>query len=250
MNKVLIFGVAKSSFCTSSSVYRQNSENRRPQSLVVHPLMPVPNNSRHSTRVWRYRRWKWIRKNFTGTSLCPHPDIPLNHRTLYSSSGDFSRRNKSQRGRLLWCENMTNMISRFAVTSSAKKLVFGPKRHCSILIRVSAFAAAILSPELCIAGSETSLKIEVSNIKDIKGSVAIAIYKGGLSINNMKKPTAKRYVGVTTQTMTVSFEGISSGTYAIAIFQDLNSNATLDRNIIGTPTEPYGFSMVQKDRSD
>lgn len=32
------------------------------------------------------------------------------------------------------------------------------------------------------------------------------------------------------------------GTYAIAVFHDLNGNGQLDRNALGVPTEPYGFS--------
>ena len=35
---------------------------------------------------------------------------------------------------------------------------------------------------------------------------------------------------------------VKPGSYAIAIFHDLNGNAKLDRNLIGLPNEPYGFS--------
>jgi uncharacterized protein (DUF2141 family) len=35
---------------------------------------------------------------------------------------------------------------------------------------------------------------------------------------------------------------VKPGRYAIAIFHDLNGNGKLDRNFIGLPSEPYGFS--------
>lgn len=38
------------------------------------------------------------------------------------------------------------------------------------------------------------------------------------------------------------FTGIDNGTYGIALFQDLNGNERLDRNLFGRPTEPFGFS--------
>jgi uncharacterized protein (DUF2141 family) len=38
-----------------------------------------------------------------------------------------------------------------------------------------------------------------------------------------------------------SFE-LKSGEYAFAVFQDLNENGKLDKNWVGIPTEPYGFS--------
>ena len=42
----------------------------------------------------------------------------------------------------------------------------------------------------------------------------------------------------------MSFSEVPSGTYAIAAFCDENENGTLDRNVFGVPTEPYGFSKV------
>jgi uncharacterized protein (DUF2141 family) len=35
---------------------------------------------------------------------------------------------------------------------------------------------------------------------------------------------------------------VKPGRYAIAVFHDTNSNGKLDRNFIGLPQEPYGFS--------
>lgn len=35
---------------------------------------------------------------------------------------------------------------------------------------------------------------------------------------------------------------IPAGRYAIAVYQDINKNGILDRNWLGIPSEPYGFS--------
>ena len=35
---------------------------------------------------------------------------------------------------------------------------------------------------------------------------------------------------------------VKPGSYAIAVFHDVNGNGRLDRNFIGFPSEPYGFS--------
>ncbi len=42
--------------------------------------------------------------------------------------------------------------------------------------------------------------------------------------------------------MTVSFEDIKPGTYAINVFHDENSNKKMETNFIGIPVEGYGFS--------
>lgn len=40
----------------------------------------------------------------------------------------------------------------------------------------------------------------------------------------------------------ISFKGLAPGKYALIVYQDLNGNGQLDRNLVGAPTEPYGFS--------
>jgi uncharacterized protein (DUF2141 family) len=40
----------------------------------------------------------------------------------------------------------------------------------------------------------------------------------------------------------VTLQNIPVGTYAVEVYQDLNSNGKMDRNFLGLPREPYGFS--------
>ena len=43
-------------------------------------------------------------------------------------------------------------------------------------------------------------------------------------------------------TLTVQIKNLGYGEYAIAFYQDVNSDGKCDKNFIGIPTEPYGFS--------
>lgn len=40
----------------------------------------------------------------------------------------------------------------------------------------------------------------------------------------------------------VVIDGLMAGTYAIAVFQDLNEDGILNKGVFGVPSEPYGFS--------
>jgi uncharacterized protein (DUF2141 family) len=40
----------------------------------------------------------------------------------------------------------------------------------------------------------------------------------------------------------IQFPGIEPGTYAIAVFHEQNGDGEQNRNMLGLPTEPYGFS--------
>jgi uncharacterized protein (DUF2141 family) len=43
-------------------------------------------------------------------------------------------------------------------------------------------------------------------------------------------------------TVELRLRNVKPGSYAIAVFHDTNGNGKLDRNFIGLPSEPYGFS--------
>lgn len=44
------------------------------------------------------------------------------------------------------------------------------------------------------------------------------------------------------QVLVLTFTGLTPGNYALAAFADSNGNGRLDRNVLGMPTEPFGFS--------
>ena len=76
------------------------------------------------------------------------------------------------------------------------------------------------------------------------GKVKIGIYgpKGfpvvGKEIHGINlevKGTSAEYV----------FKNIPVGNYAIAVFQDVNNDGKLNKNLFGAPSEPYGFSENQ-----
>ncbi len=49
-------------------------------------------------------------------------------------------------------------------------------------------------------------------------------------------------VDVVADPMLVVIEGIAPGTYACAVIDDVDGNGTLNTNLVGYPTEPFGFS--------
>jgi len=46
--------------------------------------------------------------------------------------------------------------------------------------------------------------------------------------------------------ITVTFPDVPYNSYAISVYQDLNDNGKLEKNFLGIPTEPYGFSNNPK----
>jgi uncharacterized protein (DUF2141 family) len=53
---------------------------------------------------------------------------------------------------------------------------------------------------------------------------------------------------ITGKTFTYTFHDLPPGEYALAVYQDMNSNGRINKNLLGIPTEPYGFSNDIKPR--
>lgn len=93
---------------------------------------------------------------------------------------------------------------------------------------------------------KTNLKIEISNIEEPKGSIFVAVFKPGEEFPEGKPLEAKK-VSVTGSSATTTIP-LEPGQYAVAIFHDVNSNNKMDKNMLGIPKEPYGFSTNFKPR--
>mmetsp|Transcript_27358 Transcript_27358/g.88364 ORF Transcript_27358/g.88364 Transcript_27358/m.88364 type:complete len:121 (-) Transcript_27358:134-496(-) len=53
---------------------------------------------------------------------------------------------------------------------------------------------------------------------------------------------AMKTLTVKPETTTVTFDAVPKGTYSVSVVHDVNENGQLDRNWLGIPKEPFGFS--------
>lgn len=74
-----------------------------------------------------------------------------------------------------------------------------------------------------------------------KGNLVIGLFKE-TGFPKTDQSSYGKIVAISSPTMTVKFSKITSGTYAIAVFQDKDKNGKLSTNMVGYPIELYGFS--------
>ena len=98
-----------------------------------------------------------------------------------------------------------------------------------------------------IAQSENDLTVNINGIKEIKGNLYVYLYSQSEGFPT-KPEMAKKFVEVivTAEKIHVKFENIQSGTYAVSVFHDVNSNREMDTNFLGIPKEPIGVSNNAK----
>ena len=92
------------------------------------------------------------------------------------------------------------------------------------------------------------LNIEIENIEN-KGTIYMAIYDNSSSFDQDNKNKGinknrwvKSIVEVVNKNSFTKNVDLKKGVYAISLFVDSNDNKIIDKNLLGIPTEQYGFS--------
>lgn len=101
----------------------------------------------------------------------------------------------------------------------------------------------IISAAVTSRTSENKLSVNINNLRNNKGHVLISLYKDGAGYpEEVNKAVRRAKLTITNKTAAVSFTGLASGSYAIAILHDENDDEKMNTNFIGLPKEGYGFS--------
>ena len=86
---------------------------------------------------------------------------------------------------------------------------------------------------------ESTVTISVTNVTTHEGFIMAAIYDesgwGEASVANLREPARSDVV-------TITLAVPNPGKYGIRLFHDVDGNGELNANIMGIPTEPFGFS--------
>jgi uncharacterized protein (DUF2141 family) len=111
-----------------------------------------------------------------------------------------------------------------------------------VLMFFAVSAASALST-LCTVSSawaDTCASVQVHNVRPSQGFLMVAAYADAESFG--KKPMASMRV-VAGEAIT-SFElcGLSGNMVSLSMFQDLDSDGKMGKNLMGMPTEPWGSS--------
>lgn len=99
----------------------------------------------------------------------------------------------------------------------------------------------------CGLAQAADLTVEVLGARSAQGSVAGALFAGGAGWLKPGQAVQGQFVPASDKVVLL-FRGLAPGRYAISAYHDENGNAKLDANVVGLPTEPYGFSRDAQGR--
>jgi uncharacterized protein (DUF2141 family) len=92
------------------------------------------------------------------------------------------------------------------------------------------------------------LTLLIQNLRSDTAPVVVGLYGTHNKFPSPKDQLKEYHFKPHASTLTAYIDDQQYGTYALAIYQDVNSNGKIDKNMIGIPTEPYAFSNNYKPR--
>ena len=103
-----------------------------------------------------------------------------------------------------------------------------------------AFATAFI----LFAGEASAARIIVTidGMHSAQGNVFVGLYADARKFLNGNQCDAQKRVRASTGPVTVVFDNLPPGTYAVGAFHDENANDHLDTNFLGLPVEGYALS--------
>ena len=96
--------------------------------------------------------------------------------------------------------------------------------------------------------SSSDLNVNVKGIEELKGSMFIAVFDDPALFPEFGKQYREMVLPVASKELSHTFKDLPNHTYAVAVFHDINDNGILDKNALGIPLEPYGFSRNARAR--
>jgi len=87
-----------------------------------------------------------------------------------------------------------------------------------------------------------SITVTLTNIKILKGVIRIALYNKKENFPKEGKEYKTAVVPANSYKIRYKFLDIPDGWYAIALYHDINNDGKCNKNLIGIPIEPFGFS--------
>lgn len=109
-------------------------------------------------------------------------------------------------------------------------------------IFLSVFCSAMFALFAAPKDGNGKLTLRFEGIEKLGGTVRLALYSRQADFMLEDKAVLYNFKVDKKGTIEAVIENLPAGDHAFAVFLDENNNMALDKNLVGVPTEPYGFS--------
>ena len=94
-----------------------------------------------------------------------------------------------------------------------------------------------------VFAQQNTLTVNITGINSIKGNVYVYLYTSEESFPiEISEANSFKKAEVVSNSVTVIFENLKPGIYAVSVYQDIDANGKINKNFLGIPKEPVGVS--------
>lgn len=114
------------------------------------------------------------------------------------------------------------------------------KKNILWCIMLLGATVAAKSPDPTLRGK---IIIEIEGIRESTGEIGVLLFDRAMGFPGDSGASIRhRVLPARSGVVSLNFEDLPFGTYAVAVIHDLNGNRRVDTNLLGIPREGYGFS--------
>ena len=110
----------------------------------------------------------------------------------------------------------------------------------SVFSRNLILGAAALSLLAGMPALAADAEITIRNVQSAEGRIMVALYADEAAYAAQRQTLGSMLPARTGEVRAV-FAGLPDGRYGIAVFHDIDGDEKLGANLLGYPTEPFGF---------
>ena len=116
----------------------------------------------------------------------------------------------------------------------------GPARRAVAAALLAGVAHAAAAP----TGPAGPLSVTLTGVHGDEGTVRVALYAGPDQFAGREAFAARTVPPAASSTLSLAFEDLPRGRYAVLAYHDLDGDGTLDRGRFGIPVEPWTGSTT------
>jgi uncharacterized protein (DUF2141 family) len=112
-----------------------------------------------------------------------------------------------------------------------------------LLLTFFLFCVLFLSVKATQEKLSAKLQVEIVGIKSAKGVLLVSMYNQANGFPDAPQlASSKKIAKAQRDAVLLEWNSIAPGTYAIAVLHDENGDGKMNTNIVGIPSEGFGFS--------
>ncbi len=114
-------------------------------------------------------------------------------------------------------------------------------------LRLSLLLLAVMGNFTGVSSASASfrgnLTVEIDGLRNTQGQVCVSIFANSQGFpSNSDRVLKRQCTEIDDTSLTMTFNNLQAGSYAVAVIHDQNKDQILNRNNLGMPTEGFGFS--------